>query len=138
MGQSGRDDEAPRSAPATVYVVDDHEYVRAGLCELIDSAAGFTVIGSCGTVTAAVPDILRLRPTVAVVDDALPDGNGAEICRRVLAEAPEVDVVIVSAGVSRPSGRAEAEAAGAAAYILKRLVDFPLFDVLTRLATSRR
>ncbi len=120
----------------TVYLVDDDRHVRAALVELVEAVPGFRVVGSSGTMAEAVPEIVRLRPTIAVVDEWLPDGTGPQVCQRIRAVVPDVPVVILSAGVSGENGRSEAEAAGASAYVVKQVADFSLLDVLIRLASA--
>lgn len=121
----------------SVYVVEGHEYGRAGLVDLISRGGGLVVGSSCSSEVGLV-DIVRLRPSVAVLDGNLGDANGLALCRGVLAAAPEVGCVILSAGVGVCWGVSDAAEAGAAAFVLKGLVDFPLVEVIGRVASGER
>jgi DNA-binding NarL/FixJ family response regulator len=136
MNRPRYDEEGPTVRTITVYLVDDNRDVRTALVELVEAVPEFRVVGSSGTMAKAVPEIARLRPTIAVVDEWLPDGTGPQVCRRIRSRVPDVAVVILSAGVSGENGRSEAEAAGASAYVLKQVVDFSLLNVLIRLVST--
>src|SRR5690606_19457684 len=51
-----------------VFLVDDHEIVRRGLIDLLDSDPGLKVTGEAGDVASAREGIRRARPDVAVLD----------------------------------------------------------------------
>jgi len=121
-----------------VYVVDDHEPVRAGLVELLSRVGGYNVVGSSGSAVDAVRQIVALRPDVAVVDGHLSDHGGLEVVRALSGEAPEVASVVLTTGVGASWGPVDAAAAGAAAFVLKSLVDFPLVEVVGRVAAGER
>jgi len=64
MPDSGQD-----AAPTVrVYLVDDHEVVRRGLRELLESAPGIEVVGESGSAAQAIRRIPAIRPDVAVID----------------------------------------------------------------------
>ena len=112
-GPSRRDD-----APITVYLLDDHEVVRAGLRALLDSHDGLSVVGEGGTARDALADLPRLTPDVAVLDARLPDGSGIEVCRDVRASHPEVAALILTS-YDDDEALFAAIMAGAAGYVLK-------------------
>lgn len=74
----------------SVFLVDDHEVVRRGLIDLLDSDPELDVIGEAGSVSEALARIPALRPDVAVLDVRLPDGNGIELCRELLSQLPDL------------------------------------------------
>ncbi len=55
----------------TVYLLDDHEIVRLGLKELLESEGDIQVIGESGTAAQRAEQILALQPHVAVLDGRL-------------------------------------------------------------------
>jgi DNA-binding NarL/FixJ family response regulator len=99
-----------------VFIVDDHDIVRIGLCTAISKL--HCVVGLAGTVADALEQLPRTRPNVALVDFRLPDGTGVELCRQIRAAHPEIAVVLLSAYLSEDTVRS-ALAAGAAAYVTK-------------------
>ncbi|SLI61134.1 LuxR family transcriptional regulator [Mycobacteroides abscessus subsp. abscessus] len=80
----------------SVFLVDDHEIVRRGLIDLLDSDPDLRVIGEAGDVANAMAGIRATRPDVAVLDVRLPDGNGIELCRDLLAELDGLHCLILT------------------------------------------
>jgi DNA-binding NarL/FixJ family response regulator len=79
-----------------VYLLDDHEVVRRGLRQLLESN-GLTIAGESGSAREAVRRIPALRPELAIVDDDLPDGHGADVCRAIAAAARDIRCVLMTA-----------------------------------------
>ena len=120
-------------ASVTVYVVGDHPDVLAGLVALIDRAEGYRVVGSSPSEPATVAEISALLPAVAVIDGDNAGSTSLEVCRQLRSAVPDIVCVMVTAGVGNHWEQSEAVDAGAAAVVLKRLVDFPLLDVIGEL-----
>jgi DNA-binding NarL/FixJ family response regulator len=107
-------------SPKTVLVVDDHELLRAGTRQILEQAEGFDVIGEAADGANAIRLVRELGPDVVLVDIRLPDGNGIEVARRILAlEAPPT-VLVLSAYDDEHYVRA-ALAAGVSGYLLKTI-----------------
>lgn len=126
-----------RSAPdpVRVFLLDDHEIVRAGLREMIESAGGFEVVGEAGTAAEALRQIPRLAPDVAVLDVRLPDASGVDVCRDLHAAMPAVGCLMLSA-YNDDDALFEAIMAGAAGYVLKQLRGGDLVDAIRRVAAG--
>ncbi len=102
----------------TILLVDDHQIVRSGLRSLLESEPGIKVVGEVATGRDAVQQALKLLPDVVLMDINMPDMNGAEATRQIVAEAPEVKVI----GLSMYSDKrfvARMLKAGASGYLLK-------------------
>jgi DNA-binding NarL/FixJ family response regulator len=78
-----------------VYVLDDHEVVRRGLRQLLGSD-GLRIAGESASARVAVRRTPALRPALVIVDDNLPDGSGAEVCRAIAAADPAIRCVLVT------------------------------------------
>jgi len=108
----------PATDPIGVFVLDDHEIVRRGVCGLLEAEPDIRVLGEASTASAALARIPALRPDVAVIDVRLPDGDGVSVCRKVRSLMPGVACLMFTAfGDDRTL--LDAVMAGAAGYILK-------------------
>src|SRR5262245_59221299 len=79
-----------------VLLADDHGIVRAGLHLLIESQPDFMVVGEAANGRAAVVEVIRLHPDVAILDIAMPELNGIEATRQICEECPNTQVIILS------------------------------------------
>jgi two-component system response regulator DevR len=102
----------------TVFLVDDHEVVRRGLVDLLSGDPELEVVGEAGTVAEAMARIPAARPDVAVLDVRLPDGNGIDLCRDLLAAHDELRCLILTSYTDEQS-MLDAIIAGASGYVVK-------------------
>lgn len=134
MSPTTLDDAAPADV-VTVCLVEDHEALRHALATLI-ARRGDRVVASVGTVAAGLDAVLMLRPTVAVVDNQLPDGRGVDLCRTLAGVAPDVALVLHSGTVS-PELEDEARAIGVTAVVTKSVRGAELLAALDELRLRR-
>ncbi|MCH7228246.1 response regulator [Haloferula sp. A504] len=80
----------------TVFIVDDHSLLRDGLIHLLEGEEGFEVCGQAGTGGEALAEIPKCRPDLVLLDMSLPDSNGLELLKDLLALCPEVRVLVLS------------------------------------------
>jgi two-component system response regulator FimZ (fimbrial Z protein) len=78
----------------TLLIVDDHAGFRASARRLLE-AEGFAVVGEVDGALAALPAVARLLPDVVLVDIALPDGDGFDVCADLVL-AHNATVVLTS------------------------------------------
>ena len=78
-----------------VYLLDDHEVVRRGLRNLLESD-GLSVAGESGSASGAIRRVPALRPALVILDEHLPDGSGAEVCRAIAAADPTTRCVLMT------------------------------------------
>lgn len=92
------DSMIPRLGRSTtrLLVVDDHGIVREGLSALFDRDHSLQVVGSAATGEQAIATARHLRPDVIIMDLVLPDRNGLDASRQILAEAPETHIIALS------------------------------------------
>ncbi|WP_203701315.1 response regulator, partial [Asanoa iriomotensis] len=79
-----------------VYLLDDHEVVRRGLTDLLESQGDIEVVGESGLAHEATARIPALRPDVMILDARLPDGSGIDVCRDVRAVDPTIKGLILT------------------------------------------
>jgi len=77
-------------------VVDDHTMVRAGLCRLLDSEPDIQVLAQAGSGREAVQRCRESKPDVVVLDYGLPDIDGLETTRQIVALGLGVRVLILT------------------------------------------
>jgi DNA-binding NarL/FixJ family response regulator len=105
-------DSAPR-----VVIADDQELVRTGF-RLILTARGINVVGEAADGAEAVKAVRRLRPDVVLMDIRMPIMDGLDAARRVLAQAPDCRVIMLTT-FDLDSYVYAALAAGASGFLLK-------------------
>lgn len=116
-----------------VFLLDDHEIVRRGLRELIESEEGLTVVGEASTVEEAMSRVPALRPDVAVMDVRLPDGSGVEACRFLRERMPDLQCLMLTSFADDEALFA-AILAGAAGYVLKQIKGNDLTGAIRKVA----
>jgi DNA-binding NarL/FixJ family response regulator len=106
------------SEPVRVLVADDHPLFRQGLRSAIDGGDGIAVVGEAETGAEAVERTLELQPDVVVMDVQMPEQNGIEATREIVAQSPHVAVLVLTMFEDDDSVFA-AMRAGARGYLLK-------------------
>ncbi|WP_431958388.1 response regulator [Nocardia lijiangensis] len=119
-----------------VFLVDDHEIVRRGLTDLLESDPELTVIGEAGDVRQAMTGIRAARPDVAVLDVRLPDGNGIELCRDLLAEIDGLRCLILTSYTDEHA-MLDAILAGASGYVVKNIKGMELAEAIKAVGAGR-
>jgi two-component system response regulator DevR len=116
-----------------VFLLDDHEVVRRGLRELLETEDDLEVVGEAGTAEEAMGRIPATSPQVAVLDVRLPDGDGVEVCREIRSRHPEISCLMLTSYADDEALFA-AIMAGAAGYVLKQVKGADLVDAVRRVA----
>ncbi len=120
----------------TVFLLDDHEVVRRGLRELLESEGDISVIGESGSAVQAVHRIPAMHPDIAVLDVRMPDGNGIDVCREVRSVDPSIRALILTS-FEDDEALFAAIMAGAHGYVLKQIRGTDLIDAVRRVAAGQ-
>ena len=102
-----------------VLIVDDDDLMRAGLRGVLSSDEGIEVVGEAADGRDAVYRTRLLQPDVVLMDVRMPDVDGISATRQVLADFPEVKVVILTT-FEEDDYIFGALSAGASGFLLKR------------------
>ena len=108
--------ENPESV--TVVVADDQSAVREGLVLLLGTLAGITVTGEAEDGQAAVELVQAADPDVVLMDLNMPRCDGVEATRRIRADYPRTQVVVLTT-YSDDESIIGALRAGALGYLTK-------------------
>jgi DNA-binding NarL/FixJ family response regulator len=125
-----------QGGPVRVFLLDDHEIVRRGLRELLESDGSISVIGESGSAREAGRRIPALRPDVAILDGRLPDGTGMDVCRDVRSLDPGIACLILTS-YDDDEALVAAIMAGAAGYVLKQIRGNELVAAVHRVAQGQ-
>jgi len=125
----------PVTTPITVFLLDDHEIVRRGLVDLLESHDGFRVVGEAGTAAEALRRIPTLAPQVALLDARLPDGSGIDVCREVQVSSPGTRCLILTS-YDDDDALFAAVMAGASGYLLKQIRGTSLTEAVAHVAAG--
>jgi DNA-binding NarL/FixJ family response regulator len=102
-----------------VFLVDDHEVVRRGIADLLESD-DLQIVGEAGSVAEALARVPAVRPDVAVLDVRLPDGNGVELCRELRSQQPDLRCLMLTS-FDDDEALFGAILAGASGFVLKQV-----------------
>jgi DNA-binding NarL/FixJ family response regulator len=121
----------------SVFLLDDHEIVRRGIAQLLESEDDIQVVGEAGTAAQAMARIPALRPDVAILDVRLPDGDGVSVCRDIRSAVDPAPACLMLTSYSDDEALFGAIMAGAAGYLLKQVGGSDLVDAVRRVADGQ-
>jgi DNA-binding NarL/FixJ family response regulator len=119
-----------------VLLVDDHALVRRGFRRMLEDEPTIQVVGEASDGMEAVERAEQLQPDVIVMDCALPQFNGIEASRRILAKRPETAILMLSMH-SEDTLIRQAMEAGAKGYVLKNAMDLDLVSAIKKVAEGK-
>jgi len=103
-----------------LLLVDDHTVFREGIGALLDLEDDMQVVGGASQGEEALHLAVDLQPDVVLLDIAMPDMDGVEICRRLKRSLPHTAVLMLSAFDNEEEVTA-ALTAGASGYVVKTI-----------------
>ena len=121
--------------PETIRILlaDDHPVLRSGLEALLSLEAGLQVVGQASTGEEAVEKTRLLRPTVVVMDLAMPGIGGLEATRRIVELGLGARVLVLTSQTEEEFLLPVLEA-GAAGFVRKTSADADLVNALRAVA----
>ena len=119
-----------------ILLADDHTVVRDGVRALLEKQTDMTVVGEAADGRETVQLTSELTPDVVVMDIAMPNMNGIEATRRIVASQPSVGVVILSMHQDE-SYVLRSLKAGARGYLLKDSLRADVIEAIRTVAQGR-
>jgi NarL family two-component system response regulator LiaR len=110
-------ESGPARLPLRVVIVDDHQFFRRGLREVLEDE-GVEIVGEAADGESALQIVAKMVPDVAIMDLNLPDMSGVDVTRRLAAEVPATRVLVLTISADEQDVT-DAILAGACGYLLK-------------------
>lgn len=115
-----------------VAIVEDDEYIRHSLSELVKGASNLDLTGAYEDGMAALAGIPKSKPNVVMMDIQLPGLNGVDCVRELKAALPDVNFLMLTA-YEDSDKLFESLKAGANGYLLKRTSSTRLLQAIREL-----
>jgi DNA-binding NarL/FixJ family response regulator len=122
--------------PIRIVVADDHEVVRAGFAELLDTQPDFTVVGTAADGAEAVRACHEQTPDVVLMDVRMPTMDGIQATRQLTAHDDGPRILILTT-FDLDDYVYDALHAGASGFILKDVTAERLFDAVRVIAAGQ-
>lgn len=122
--------------PIRILLADDHEVVRDGVRALLEKQTDMQVIGEASDGREAAQLAEELRPDVVVMDVGMPNLNGIDATRRILAANPQIAVVMLSMHKDE-SYVLRSLKAGAKGYLLKESLRSDVLEAIRAVSQGR-
>jgi DNA-binding NarL/FixJ family response regulator len=127
---------SPPAGEVRIVVADDHEVVRSGFAELLDSQPDLSVVGTASNGRDAVEISRELGPDVVLMDIRMPGMDGIEATRLVTRAGPGAPRVLVLTTFDLDEYVYDALRAGASGFLLKDVTAEKLFDAVRVIAVG--
>ncbi len=119
-----------------ILLADDHQIMREGLLVLLEREPDLKVVGEAADGRAAVRLAKDLEPHLVVMDVTMPDLNGIDATRQILAENRQIKVIALSMHADRRFVKGMLQA-GACAYLLKHSASKELIQAIRLVMAGR-
>ncbi len=130
------DDKHDRqSAPIRVLLVDDQALMRMGFAMVLKTEPGIEVVGEAGDGVAAVVETGRLHPDLVLMDVRMPQMDGIEATRQIVALHPRTKVIVLTT-FDMDEYAFGALRAGASGFLLKDVQPEALVAAIRHVATG--
>ncbi len=120
-----------------VFLLDDHEVVRAGIAAVLDGEPDLEVVGQADGAAGALEAVADTAPDVAVLDVRLADGNGIEVCRDIKAAHPDIACLMLTS-FDNDQAIVDAWLAGADGFVIKQIRGNELVASIRRVAAGEK
>src|SRR3954447_23733837 len=120
-----------------IIIADDHGVVAEGLKHLVEAQADMEVVSLAVDGREALRQARETQPDVVLMDLSMPELNGADATRAILADSPGCRVIVLSMYAEREYVR-RALKAGAIGYVVKRSAAKELVEAIRAVHAGQR
>jgi len=115
----------------SIIIADDHNLVRAGICSLLKSHDDIQIVAETGSGREAVELCRKLKPNIILLDLGIPDMDGLEVTKNLIASGSNVKVIILTM-YENEEYATRVLSAGARGFIVKRISSEELPDIIRK------
>ncbi len=115
-----------------VAIVEDEDEVREGLAVLINGSDGFRCVQRYSSAEKALPEIVKNKADVVLMDINLPGMSGIECMRQLKAHQPDLPIMVLTV-YDDDEKIFESLKAGASGYLLKKTPPVKILDAIVEL-----
>jgi len=101
-----------------ILLVDDHKILRDGIRSLLKGYDDMEIVGEAADGRTAIRLVKELSPDVVIMDISMPDLNGIDATRKIIADNPNVHIIALSMHYDKQF-ISETFKAGASGYLIK-------------------
>jgi DNA-binding NarL/FixJ family response regulator len=123
-------------AEVRIVIADDHQVVRAGFAELLDTRPDFSVVGTASDGAEALRLCRELQPDIVLMDVRMPGMDGIEATRQLADFGETAPRVIILTTFDLDEYVYDALRAGASGFLLKDVTAERLFDAVRVVAAG--
>ena len=127
----------PRASRKSVVIIDDHTFLRQGLERVLNSTEEFFVCEEAANAADGLEAVREMRPDAVIVDIGLPDTDGIELTKQLVAKYPGIIVLVLSMH-EEAEYAVRAMQAGARGYIMKNEAVDTLPNALREVFSGKR
>ena len=123
--------------PIRILLADDHPSLRTGLASILSSQPGLAVVAEAGSGRETVEKTSATTPDVLIVDLRMPDGDGIQTIKELVAANPLVKVLVLTT-YDNEEDIFNALEAGARGYILKDTTSEEIIEAVRMIHEGKR
>jgi DNA-binding NarL/FixJ family response regulator len=119
-----------------IMIVDDHDAVRRGIRQLIETKANYVVVGEAADGRAAIDLARESNPDIAILDYSLPELNGLDLAHMLKRTFPRIEILLYTMH-DREEIISDVLRAGVRGFVLKSDAERHLIAALDALSIHR-
>ena len=119
-----------------ILIVDDHDAIRRGVRQIVETKAYYQVVGEAGDGRSALEMAKETRPDIAIVDYSIPELNGLDLAHALKRHNPRIEILLYTMH-DREEIVIEILRAGVRGFVLKSDTEEHLLAALDALSINR-